>query len=146
MPNKILIVNDIPVFREGLKAQLLKAPNMKVIGETDNCKAAVVQAIRLEPDLILMDLTIPLVLGTETIRLLKQYNPEFKILALTAPDSRGSIKEIIAAGANGCLHKQDVATKLISAIKSVLNGQVYLGPGIGDKDVDGGSRLQRKYQ
>lgn len=146
MSNKILIVDDIPVFREGLKAQLLKVPNMEVIGETGNCKAAVVQAIRLEPDLILMDLTIPLVLGTETIRLMKQYNPEFKILALTAADSRDHIKEIIAAGANGCLLKENVATKLISAIKTVLSGQVYLGTGTGDNDISGGSRQRRIYQ
>lgn len=137
MPSKILIVDDFPIIRAGLKALLSTAPELKIIGEAENGKLAVLQARQLKPDLVLMDLTMPVMNGTEAIRMIKQANPKIKILALTDQQSLNMVKTAMAAGANGYILKEDAATYLFSAISSVLKGQVYLRSGVSDRLVSG---------
>jgi len=137
MPKKILIVDDFPVFREGLKAFLSNVPSLKVIGEAENGEIAVIKANLLRPDLILMDLIMPVINGIEATRSIKQLDSDFKILALTEQKSHEQVMAAMAAGANGYILKQDTTTSLLSAIEHVLNGDVYLSPGISDKVVSG---------
>jgi DNA-binding NarL/FixJ family response regulator len=130
MPDKILIVDDYPIFREGLRALISNAGNLEVIGEAENGSVAILQANQLKPDVILMDLTMPVMNGTEAIRFIKQRQPAIKIIALTDQKSHDYIEAAFEAGANGYVLKDDTSDSLLTAIFSVLNDQVYITPGV----------------
>jgi len=128
--SRLLIVDDFPVFLEGLRAIISSSTNLEVIGDAENGNEAVNKAIQLQPDLILMDLTMPLMNGTEAIRIIKQRQPSIKIIALTAQKSQDYVQATFEAGANGYVLKEESRHNLLAAINSVLCGQVYLSPGI----------------
>lgn len=130
MPNKILIVDDFPIFRVGLKAMLSKVANLEVVGEAEAGITAVLKASTLKPDLIMMDLTMPGTNVPEIIRKIKQNEPAIKVLALAEHNSHDSLKAAIASGANGYIVKDDTAANLLSAIECVLDGHVYLSAGL----------------
>lgn len=138
MPQKkILIVDDFPIFRSGLLAILSNANHLKVIGEAENGNIAVQQAGKLKPDLILMDLTMPVMNGTEAIRIIKQRQAETKIIALTEHKSRDHVQAAFEAGANGYVLKDDTSESLLAAINSVLSGHVYITSGVCDTILGG---------
>jgi DNA-binding NarL/FixJ family response regulator len=137
MPKKILIADDFPIFREGLKALLSNVASLEVIGEAENGEIAVIKANLLRPDLILMDLVMPAINGIDATRSIKQLNSDIKVLALTEQKSHDQVMTAMAAGANGYILKQDTTTSLLSAIECILNGDVYLSPGVSDKAVSG---------
>ena len=130
MPKKILIVDDFPIFRDGLRAIFSSVANLEVVGEAENGRMAVQKAYQLNPDLILMDLTMPVMNGTEAIRIIKQRQPAIKIIALTSLKSHDHVQATFEAGANGYVLKDDPSNSLLTAIDSVLGGQVYLSSGI----------------
>ena len=132
-----MIVDDFPIFREGLASILTRTADFDVIGEADNGKTAVQKANQLNPDLILMDLTMPVMNGTEALRLIKQRNPDIKVIVLTEHKSHDYVQAAIMAGANGYLLKDDSTSRILAAIDCVLKGQVYLSPGVCDKVVSG---------
>ncbi|MGB5520540.1 MAG: response regulator transcription factor [Gammaproteobacteria bacterium] len=134
---RILIVDEFPVFLEGLRAIISSAANLEVIGEAGNGNEAVLKAVQLQPDLILMDLTMPLLNGTEATRIIKQRYPAIKIIALTAHKSRDFVQATFEAGANGYVLKDDSSANLLAAINSVLCGQVYISPGVCDTVLGG---------
>ena len=137
MSNKLIIVDDFPVFREGLKALLSGLPDLEVIGEAGNGELAVEQAAQLKPDLVLINLTIPETNGTEAIRLIKQSHPQIKVIALAAQRSHHALQAALAAGADGYLLKEDTLINLLSAIRRVLDGHVYLATGSAYKPLTG---------
>jgi DNA-binding NarL/FixJ family response regulator len=130
MTKKILIVDDFPIFRDGLRALLDSVNNREVIGEAENGSIAIQKAGELKPDVILMDLTMPVMNGTEAIRIIKQRQPETKIIALTEQKSHDFVQAAFEAGANGYVLKDDNGVSLLAAITSVLNSQVYITPGV----------------
>ena len=130
MFKNILIVDDYPIFRDGLRALLSNVSNLQVIGEAENGNIAIQQACRLNPDVILMDLTMPVMNGTEAIRIIKQRQPAIKIIALTEQRSHDHVQAAFEAGANGYVLKDDTSDSLLAAISSVLCGQVYITPGV----------------
>lgn len=137
MASKILIVDDFPIFREGLRALLSNASHLEVIGEADNGQTAVQQTNRLKPDLVLMDLKMPLMNGTEAIRIIKQRHPAIKVIALTAHKSRDYVQASFEAGANGYVLKGDSSDILLSAINAILGGQVFLSAGVCETVLNG---------
>jgi len=124
---KILIVDDYPIFRAGLREILSKIPGFEVIGEAANGQLAIEKARQLKPQLILMDLAMPIMNGIEAIRIIKQHQSTIKIIALTA---QYHVEATLAAGADGYALKDDSSLKLLTAIDSVMNGQIYLSPSI----------------
>lgn len=130
MSKKILIVDDFPIFRDGLRILISNVNDLEVIGEAENGSIAVQQAGKLEPDVILMDLTMPIMNGTEAIRIIKQRQPAIKIIALTEQKSDDYVQAAFEAGVNGYVLKDDTSDSLLAAISSVLNNQIYLTPGI----------------
>lgn len=128
----ILIVDDYPIFREGLRAILSKIPGVEVIGEAENGQVAIEKARQLKPHLILMDLTMPIMSGEEAIRIIKQHQPEIKISALTARNTHHHVEAVMAAGADGYVLKDDFSLNLLTAIESIRNGQNYFSPGVCD--------------
>ena len=137
MPKKLLIVDDFPIFRSGLHAILSSANHLEVTGEAENGSRAVQKASELKPDLILMDLTMPVMNGTEAIRIIKRRQPEIKIIALTELKSHDHVQAAFEAGANGYVLKDDTSDSLLAAISSVLSGQVYITPGVCDTILGG---------
>ncbi len=130
MPKKILIVDDFPIFRDGLHALISNVSHLDVIGEAKNGDIAVQQARQLKPDIILMDLTMPVMNGTEAIRIIKQRQPAIMIIVLTEQKSHDYVQAAFEAGANGYVLKDDTSDSLLTAISSVLAGQVYITPGV----------------
>jgi DNA-binding NarL/FixJ family response regulator len=130
MSTKILVVDDYPIFREGIRAILSKTTNLEVVGEAENGSIAVKKANQLQPDLILMDLMMPIMNGTEAIRIIKQRQPLMKIIALTAQKSHDYVQAAFEAGANGYILKEDTSNILVAAIESIIGGQTFLSTGV----------------
>lgn len=133
----VLIADDYPIFREGLRTILAKMPGIEVIGEAENGQVAIEKARQLKPDLIMMDLTMPIMNGAEAIRIIKQRQPSIKFIALTSIKTRDHVEATLAAGANAYVLKDDSCNSLMTAIESVINGQVFLSPGVCDTVLSG---------
>ena len=134
---RILLVEDHTLLRQGLCSLLSTDPNLEVVGEADNGKDAIRLAGTLAPNLILMDLSMPGTNGTESIREIKKRYSGAKILVLTVHMAEEYIREALHAGADGYVLKHATCEELILAIKSVLNGKTYLSPDIAEKVVSG---------
>lgn len=134
---RILIVEDHTLLRQGLCAMISADPDIEVVGEADNGRDAVKLAGSLTPDLILMDLSMPGTNGTESIVEIKRRFPAIKVLVLTVHKAEEYIREALKAGADGYVLKHATHAELMLAIKSVLSGKTYLSPDIAEQVVSG---------
>jgi DNA-binding NarL/FixJ family response regulator len=116
---------------------LLSVPEYEIVGEAQDGIEAVRAVERLEPDLILMDLSMPRMNGFEAIREVKSRFPEIKILVLTVHKTEEHVLEAFQAGADGYLLKYAAKDELFLALKSVFEGRSFLSPLISDKVIDG---------
>ncbi|MBZ0298452.1 MAG: response regulator transcription factor [Anaerolineae bacterium] len=128
MSIRILIVDDHAVVRQGLRMFLDLDGELEVIGEAENGQQAVQMAHTLQPDVILMDLLMPVMNGIEAITTIKQALPAIELIALTSVLDDGSVVGAVRAGATGYLLKDTKADELIRAIKAAAEGQVQLSP------------------
>jgi two-component system CheB/CheR fusion protein len=125
-PNaRVLIADDHEIMRQGVRTLLAGEANWKICGEAVNGREAVEKTVELSPDLVILDLNMPVLGGLAALREIVAKQPLVKILVLTVHDSDGIIHEIFAAGAHGCLLKSQTAQDLVRAAKVVLNGQVF---------------------
>jgi len=134
---KILIVEDHRLLREGIKAILSTRDNLEIIGEATDGLEAVRAVKRVNPDIMLLDLSMPRMNGLSVLREAKSHNPDIKIIILTIHQSEERVKEVFAAGADGYCWKNDSRRELLAAIDSVLDGRTYLSPSITDKVISG---------
>lgn len=134
---RILIVEDHTLLRAGLCALLAKDPNIEIAGESDNGRDAVRNIGQLNPDLVLMDLSIPGINGIDAIADIKRHHPGTRVLVLTAHKTEEYIHESLRAGADGYILKDATHDELRIAIHSVLNGKTYLSPDISAKVING---------
>ncbi|MFC2038403.1 response regulator [Chloroflexota bacterium] len=130
---RILIVDDHAVVREGLRTLLEAQPDIEVIGEATNGKEAVEKAQALSPDVILMDITMPVMNGLEATTVIKTNNPEIIILILTMHEDDQYFFKILEEGASGYFVKGGSSTELVSALHAVWEGQVFLYPSMAKK-------------
>ncbi len=137
LKQKVLLAEDHAILREGLRALLSSTPELEIIGEAEDGQEAINLARQLEPDLILMDLTMPNINGTEAMRTIKRNSPDIKIIVLTVHKSEEYVRATLDAGANGYVLKDDTHSDLLTAILNVQKGNVYLSPGICDKVING---------
>jgi DNA-binding NarL/FixJ family response regulator len=129
----ILIADDHAVVRQGLRMFLETDADLRVVGEAENGEDAVRLAAELQPDIVLMDLIMPVMDGiTSTSRIRREY-PDVEVIALTSVLDDGSIFGAIRAGAIGYLLKDTKADRLISAVKSAVAGQVQLSPQVAER-------------
>lgn len=128
MPIRILLVDDHAVVRQGLKMFLGLDPDLEVVGEAGDGKQALQAARELHPDVVLMDLLMPVMDGIQAIGALKQTLPDIEVIALTSVLEDQSVVSAIRAGAIGYLLKDTEADELIRAIKAASQGQVQLSP------------------
>jgi DNA-binding NarL/FixJ family response regulator len=122
----ILIADDHPVVRQGLSALLIPRNGMEVIGEAKNGTQAVDLAIRLKPDVVVMDLIMPELGGSEATARILTHNPDAHILILTSFGEQEKLIEALDAGALGCLLKDSQPDDLIHAIRTVHRGQMSI--------------------
>jgi two-component system response regulator NreC len=125
---RILIVDDHPVVRAGLRTLLSGQPDMEVIGEASDGAAAVEQAVELMPDVVVMDITMEGVGGIEAARDIRRHAPQTKVLVLTIHKSVEYLRRALEAGATGYVLKQAADTELAVAIRVVHRGEVFVYP------------------
>ena len=130
---RILLVEDHTLVREALASLLALDPQLHVIGEAGNGADALRLIATLQPDVALLDLSMPGIHGTELIRQVRFSHPTVKCLVLTVHVSESIIRATLQAGATGYLPKESSYTELKAAIHSVAQGQTYLSPMIADK-------------
>lgn len=134
---RIFLADDHIVMREGLKSLVNAQSDMNVIGEADNGRVALLKARELQPDIVVMDVSMPEMNGLQATERLKRVCQKIKVLILTAHDDTGYLRQLLAAGASGYVLKRVAAEELINAIRVVAAGGVYLDPTLAGKVVRG---------
>lgn len=132
-PIRLLVVDDQILISQGLKAMLELEPELQVIGTADNGKAAIQQVAALHPDVVLMDVRMPIMDGREATRLICQQFPAVKVLVLSTFDDDQYIKDSMRAGAKGYLLKDMPSEELVQAIHLTHRGYTQLSPGLLEK-------------
>lgn len=139
----VLIVDDHTLVREALQISLARIPDLEIVGGAADGREAIGLIPRVKPDLVLMDLVMPGLSGTDTVREIKAIRPKTKLLIVTAHVDEDHICAALEAGAHGYVIKAGCHNELEIAIKSVLSGKTYLSPAIQDKVVAGYLRGDR---
>ena len=132
-PITVLLAEDHQIVREGLRALLKLEPDIQVIGEAENGREAVTLAHKLSPDVIVMDIAMPLLNGLEATRQILKARPTTRILVLSAYNDDAYVEQVLAIGAVGYLVKQSASEVLSTAIRQVHNGQNFLSPSISQR-------------
>lgn len=127
---RVLIADDHPLFRDGLRTLLESVPDMQVIGEAATGDEVLAQATTLQPDVILMDIKMPGTNGIEATRRIQQTSPHIRILMLTMFEDDESVFAAMRAGARGYLLKGAVQEKTLHAIRAVACGEAVFDPTI----------------
>ena len=125
---RVLIADDHTVLRAGLSRLLNAEPDVEVIGEAGDGEEAISKTVNLAPDVLLLDITMPLVGGIDVIRMVKAKNLPVAILVLTMHEDEEYLRETLKAGALGYIPKKAAEAELISAIRAVHRGEIYIYP------------------
>ncbi|MEE8174018.1 MAG: response regulator transcription factor, partial [Dehalococcoidia bacterium] len=125
---RVLVVDDHAILREGIRALLSFQYDIEVVGEAAEGREALDKVGQLRPDVVLMDITMPLMDGLDACRRICKDSPETKVVILTQHDDKQYILSSIKAGAAGCVPKRAVASELTSAIRAVHQGESFLYP------------------
>ena len=124
---RILIVEDFPAFRSLLVSTLKQRLDLTVVGEASNGLDAIEQVQALRPDVILLDIGLPILNGIEVLRRIRNFLDSSKVLIVSQENSEDVVQEALRGGAHGFLVKADVGTQLLPAIDAVLSGERFVG-------------------
>jgi len=127
---RVLVVDDHTIVRDGICALLALAGDIEVIGEAANGSEALKMVKELEPDVVLMDITMPIMDGLEATRRIHKEFPRIRVLALTQYDDKEYVFPVIEAGASGFISKVAASLELTSGIRSIYQGDSYLSPSV----------------
>ena len=130
---KIIIADDHPLIRQGLRVVIEAQPDMELVAEASNGEQAIQQALALKPDIVIMDLQMPVKDGLAATREIAQTNPQVQVLILTSFPDDDNVYTAIKAGAMGFLLKDSSAEYLLDAIRTVSRGESVLHPTIARK-------------
>lgn len=125
---RVLLADDHPLFRSGLKSVLQADPAFDIIGESSRGDEAVRLARACRPNLVIMDVSMPVMDGIESTRQIKKHDPSIKILMLSTYSDDAYWQESLEAGASGYVLKRAVDTELMIAIRTVMEGERYVYP------------------
>lgn len=128
----VFLVDDHMVVREGLKTLISAQPDMAVIGEAGDGASALQQIQDCQPDVVIMDVSMPELNGVQTTERLKQLCPDVKVLVLSVHDDTSYLRQMLAVGAAGYILKHTAADALIQAIRIVAAGGLYLEPSLAE--------------
>ena len=126
---KVLLVDDHPLVLDGISARLEGEQSLEVVGMANDGKQALEQAEKLNPDVVLMDISMPVMTGFEATEHFRQQQPEVKVLILSMHDDREYILKLIKCGASGYVLKDVSSSELITAIETVYRGGTYFSSG-----------------
>lgn len=127
---RILLADDHTILRNGIRAILEDEPGMVVVGEAEDGRTAVSLACQLKPDIVIMDIAMPLLNGLEATRQIKRSCPGVKVIILSMHDNEEYIVQVLEAGAMGYILKDAAARELINALRTVHRGEAVLSPAI----------------
>jgi DNA-binding NarL/FixJ family response regulator len=127
---RVLVVDDNAQFRSGLRALLSSVPELELAGEAASGQEAVVLAERLQPDVVLMDISMPGLNGLEATRQILDASPHIAVLMLTMLEDDDSVFEAMQAGARGYLLKGALRAEILRAVRAVSSGEAIFGPAI----------------
>jgi two-component system response regulator NreC len=135
MTIRILVVDDHAVVRAGLKLLLEAEPDFTVVGEAGSAREAVFEVRALKPDVILLDVVMPVESGIEALPTLLKEAPDAKVLVLSMQDDPRYVREAFAQGANGYVLKEAADAEVVAAVREVANGGSYVHPVLGARMV-----------
>lgn len=127
---RVLLVDDHAILREGIRTILNAQPRINIIAEANNGRMAVKLACELEPDIVLMDITLPLLNGLEATQQIKKLHPKIQVIILSMHENEEFIRKAFSYGAMGYLLKDEDSSQLIQAIQLVMNGEPVLSPAV----------------
>jgi two-component system nitrate/nitrite response regulator NarL len=133
---KILIVDDHEVVRQGLHSVLKARPEWEIIGEAENGQEAVQAVAEKKPDVVILDITMPVMSGLEATQEICALNLGTRVLIFTMHDSKSLVKAVRKAGASGYVLKSHASRDLIRAIEALFTGGSFFGSDVGDKIQD----------
>jgi len=125
---KVLVVDDHAMFRQGIRALLERCEDVEIVGEATEGMEAIEKVLQLAPQVVLMDIAMPVMGGLEATRRIQKESPNTKVLVLTQYEDSEYILSLLRAGAKGYISKTAIASELISAIRTVHQGESYLYP------------------
>ena len=145
---RILVVDDHAVVREGLSALLMAEEDMEVVGMAQDGREGVTMALKTKPDIVVMDLSMPVLNGLEATRRILKSLPETRVIVLTSYKNDESVEEMIKIGAAAYLTKQSAAHELCHAVREVRRGRSFYSPTIAQvlREKERTSRLPRGGQ
>lgn len=130
---RILLADNHVMLRQGLKLVINAQPDLKVIGAAGDGQAALQLALELQPDIVVMDVSMPVLNGSEATRRLKKALPQIKVLALSRHTDASYLQQLLRAGTDGYLLKRSDAEEVLHAIRAVIAGGPYLDQAIAGK-------------
>jgi two-component system, NarL family, response regulator NreC len=133
---RILLADDHETVREGLKSIVNAQPDMEVVGEVADGETAVARAVLLSPDIVVMDVSMPVLNGLNATAAMATRCPGTKVLALTRHADDGYLHQVLRAGASGYVLKQSRSAELLHAIRAIAAGGTYLDPAIAGRVIN----------
>lgn len=127
---RVLLADDHTILRDGIRALLVDQADVEVIGEAEDGLSTVKMVGKLKPDVVIMDIAMPLLNGLEATRQIQRDYPQVKVLILTMHENEEYIRQVLAAGALGYVLKDAAAQDLLGAIRAVHRGEAVLSPAI----------------
>ena len=136
MAIRVLLADDHTVVREGIRMCLEAIGDIAVVGEAANGKEAVELALGLEPDVVLMDISMPILSGIEATAQIKKSRPTIQVVGLSMYDNEEYVTRLLQAGASGYVLKRSAATELAAAVRAAHAGEAFLYPSIARRVID----------
>lgn len=127
---RVVLADDHTVVRQGFRSLLEQDKSIDVVGEAENGRDAVLMVKKYLPDVVVLDISMPILNGVQATRQIRKFNPKIKILILSMYKDEEYVREVFHAGAAGYIIKQTTGPDLIRAIKEVSRGNAYLSPSI----------------
>jgi len=143
---KLLLVDDHPVFREGIGVLLEMEDDMQVVGEASRGEEALRLAAELQPDVVLLDIAMPDMDGIEICRRLKRSRPQIAVLMLSALDNEEEVTAALTAGASGYVVKTIDHQRLVEGIRAIARGEMLLSPTVAAKVVQQLARARQEKE
>lgn len=134
---RVVLADDHPIVRDGLRRLINQQADMRVVGEAENGDAACQTARLLLPDVLVMDLSMPGLGGQEATARVRRESPDVKVLVLTVHEERQYLTQLLRAGASGYVLKRAAPAELVRAIRTVAEGGTYIDPSLAGTVVEG---------